>query len=186
MKFTNRVVSLIVIAAVLLAAGGVGLLIRRARIGNSQAGPEAVAGVDDASSQSPMSPDRLDGRRTAGTPEERAKLKEQRAEILKKMESLTEEEKEQFRARVSARYSSRPAGRRGYENLSPEQREEAVRRWQNMSEQEREALRKQMEERFRGVRRQGESATPSGQEEGTDAERGVETIDSEPNQSSQG
>ncbi len=175
-----------VIAAVLLVAGGVGLLIRRAHTGNSQAGPQTVAGVDDASSQSPMSLHGLEGRRTADTPEERAKLKEQRAEVLKKMESLTEEEKEQFRARVSARYSSRPAGRRGFQNLSPEQREEAARRWQNMSEQEREALRKQMEERFRAVRQRRESATQSSREEGTDAGPGVETIDSEPNQSNQG
>jgi hypothetical protein len=170
MKFSNRAVSLMVIVAALLAVGGVGLLIRRARTGNSQAGPQAVAGVDDASSQSPRLPDGLDGRRTVGTPEERAKLKEQRAEILRKMESLTEEEKEQFRARVSARYSSRQAGRRGFQNLSP---------------QEREALRKQMEERVRAVRRQRESATQSGQEEGTDAGHSVETIDSEPNQPNQ-
>ncbi len=186
MKFSNRAVSLIVIVAVLLAASGVGLLIRRARMGNSQAGPQAGAEVDDTSSQSPMSPHGLDGRWTADTPEERAKLREQRAQILKKMESLTEEEKEQFRARIRARYSGQRAGPRGFQNLSPEQREEMARRWQNMSEQEREALRKQIAERFRAVRQQKERAAQSRQEQDMSAGHGAEITDSEPNQSHQG
>lgn len=175
MKFSNKAVSLVVIAAVLLAAGGVGLLIRQARTGNSRAGAQPVAGGEDTSSPPPLPLQGLDRRGTADTPEDRAKLKEQRAQILKKLESLTEEEKEQFRARVSARYSSRPAGRRGFQNLSPEQREEMARRWQDMSEQEREALRKQRER----------AAQPR-QEEGKDAGQGTETTDSEPNQTNQG
>lgn len=115
MKSSNTVVTVVVIAAVLIAAYGVGLLVHRARTGNSSSGTsateanEAQMREDTAKlSHGPGSGKKQD------SPEMRAKLKEKRAETLEKMESATAEEKEQMRQEIRERFS-------GTQNAKPGQ-----------------------------------------------------------------
>jgi hypothetical protein len=107
MKSSNTVVTVIVIAAVLIAAYGVGLLIHQARLGSSSSpgssGTDAnrIASGDVDSSQRPRPGQSKD------TPEARAKLQEQRAEAIEKMESATEEEKARFKERIREQVGGR-------------------------------------------------------------------------------
>jgi FtsZ-interacting cell division protein ZipA len=117
MKVSNTVVSVIVVAAVLVFAYGVGLLIRQARTGGSH-GPVS-ADVNNTTSS------RRTGPGTAGakdTPEERARVKEAKAQAIEKMNSLTEEEKEKFRSQVTKKVGGRRGGK-GRQNLSPQERQ---------------------------------------------------------------
>ncbi|MGE5296591.1 MAG: hypothetical protein ACM3VT_17360 [Solirubrobacterales bacterium] len=99
MKSSNTVVTVIVIAAVLVAAYGVGLLVQRARQGNSR---PATSGVVDANRTSGKAEalQKPGMGQTGDTPESRAKVKEKRAEALEKMESATEQQKKEFREKV--------------------------------------------------------------------------------------
>jgi hypothetical protein len=103
MKASNTVVTVIVIAAVLVFAYGVGLLIRQARTGGSHA-PVSTE-VNDAQRMGPRTPE------TKDTPEARARIKEERAKAIEKMKSLTEEEKEKFRSQVAKQVSGRRRGK---------------------------------------------------------------------------
>jgi flagellar basal body-associated protein FliL len=110
MKISNRGVSVIVTVAVLVATCAVGLLVRGMRTsqGPSDAAPAPVA-----------LPPRGPGERpTRDTAAEMARLTEQRAQRLKKMDSMTDEQKEQFRAQIREHFSSRRA-----DGLSPRQQE---------------------------------------------------------------
>jgi hypothetical protein len=102
MKSSNTIVTIVVIAAVLVAAYAVGMLIHQARTGNSPSGTEA----NDVRSETAMP--HGPGGRTQDSPEARAKLKEKRAEALEKLESATEEQKTQFREEVRRRFDARP------------------------------------------------------------------------------
>lgn len=105
MKSSNTVVTVIVIAAVLIAAYGVGLLIHQARSGNSPgASGTDVNRIESGTADSSQRP--RPGQ-TKDTPEARAKLKEQRAEALKKMESATEEEKAKFKEKIREQVGGR-------------------------------------------------------------------------------
>jgi hypothetical protein len=110
MKPSSTIVTVVVIAAVLIAAYGVGLLIRQARMGNSQSPTAADAnGVKAGREAAGPAPG---GGQTKDSPEVRAKVKDSHAEMIEKMESATEEEKakfkEQVRQRVSGPRSKRP------------------------------------------------------------------------------
>jgi hypothetical protein len=116
MKVSNTVVSVIVVAAVLVFAYGVGLLIRQARTGGSH-------GPMPAEVNNPML--RQTGPGAAGakdTPEERARWREAKANANEKMNSLTEEEKAKFRSQVAKQVGGRRGGR-GRQNLSPQERQ---------------------------------------------------------------
>lgn len=99
MKSSNTIVTVVVIAAVLVAAYAVGMLIHQARTGNSPSGNEA--------NNVTVMPHGPGTGRTQDSPEARAKLKEKRAEALEKMESATEEQKAQFREQVRERFGAR-------------------------------------------------------------------------------
>ncbi|MCX5645553.1 MAG: hypothetical protein NTZ17_12900 [Phycisphaerae bacterium] len=104
MKVSNTVVSVVVIAAVLIFAYGVGMLIRQARTGGSRA--PSSAQVKDA--VSPLRPGPT-AARTNDTPEERMRLKEEKAKAIEKMSVQTDEEKQKLRDRVIKQVG----GRRG-------------------------------------------------------------------------
>jgi hypothetical protein len=116
MKLSRRIVSVIVVAAVLAGTGVVGLLIHRARTGHRT--PVDTAAARDIQEQRLAMAQQRPGssRPSRETPEERAKRREERAQILKKMASLTEEEKAQFREQIHAQVSGR-----GAHALSPDQ-----------------------------------------------------------------
>lgn len=125
MKSSNTVVTVIVVAAVLLAAYAVGLLIHQARQGDSQ--PQAAAEANEAlvrEGTAKLSHGPEAGR-AKDTPQERAKLKDQRAQALENMDSATDEQKQQFRQQVRERFADR-RGTKGTGTLST-QRPAAVR-----------------------------------------------------------
>jgi hypothetical protein len=107
MKVSNTVVTVVVIAAVLIFAYGVGMLIRQARTGGSHASsPTQAKGA--AASQRPGPA----AARTKDTPEERLRLKEARAKDLEKMSSGTDEEKAKLRDQVIKQVGGRRGGKK--------------------------------------------------------------------------
>ncbi|MBM4026642.1 MAG: hypothetical protein FJ280_14755 [Planctomycetes bacterium] len=107
MKLSNTVVSVIIIAAVLVGAYALGLLIRQARLGRLASAPSATGDPSFAGAQAAHGPGMP---RTKDTPEERAKIKDERAKILETTGSLTEEQKARFRTQVHERVGGRRAG----------------------------------------------------------------------------
>ena len=183
MKLSNTVVSIIVITAVLLSVCVVGLLIRQARTGRSEREPQTVAEANDTTTQ----PDMATSLREPGAgqaqddAEQRARLKKEREQVLEKMASLTEEEKEQFRERIRQRFSSQRAGSQRT-SLSPEEREQMRLKWENMSEEQRKAALARMRARAGAGRRPPQETGPEVPEEpNTIGEQGVEEAGSEPN-----
>ncbi|MHC4557608.1 MAG: hypothetical protein ACYS80_09925, partial [Planctomycetota bacterium] len=54
---------------------------------------------------------------------DRARLVEERAELMERFENMSEEEREQFRAQARERFAGRrPEGREGFGRLSEEER----------------------------------------------------------------
>jgi hypothetical protein len=179
MKSSNTVVSIGIIVAVVLASCGVGLLVHQARRGHPQ--PERGPDARDPSAQAAQSGPGSE--RTADTPEERAKRKEERAQILAKMNSLTDEQKEQFRNLVRQQFTA--PSKRGFPRLSPEEQEQIQQKWDSMSEEERQAWKTRLEAELRAVRRQeGSPRMVPGASSGT--EQGVQETGPEPNEAGRG
>jgi cytoskeletal protein RodZ len=114
MKSSNVLVSVIVIAAVLIFSYAVGLLIRQVRTGDRAAPPPAAGSETPAVAETPPGPGPARTKDT--TPEERARIKEQRAKALEQMNSLTEEQQEKVRSQVRQQVGGRrdnaaPGGR---------------------------------------------------------------------------
>jgi len=117
MKLSNTMVTVIVIGAVLVSAYAVGLVIREVRLGSRPAAPAAVERTE-AAAQRPGP----DAALTKDTPEERARVKEKKAEMLEKMSAATKEEQEQYRDKVIKQVGGRRGGK-GPGGLSPEERQ---------------------------------------------------------------
>lgn len=140
MKLSNTVISIIIVAVVLVSAAAVGLLIHRAQVGDSLSRPQVGTAPNEQ-----MPPEAAMAQRESGkklTEEElarRARLKERRMQALEQMQSMTEEEKEQFRQQVRQQFSSQRPRRPEPRDLSPEERERILRKWQSMAERQRAA-----------------------------------------------
>ncbi len=110
MKSSNTIVTVVIVGAVLVAAYAVGLLIRQARMGDSASSVPPAAEVNEAQVHEDTA--KLSHQPgTGGTQDSqqaRAELKNKREEALQKMDSATEEEKEQFREKVRERFSAEP------------------------------------------------------------------------------
>jgi len=128
MKASNAVVSVIVIAAVLVAAYALGLLIRQARTGSSHVSP--VREVNDTVVAPRTGPRAAS---TKDSPEERTRLKEEKAKAIEKMNSSTEEQKEKFRSQVRKQVGGGRSGQ-GLPNVSPEQQQTRKTKAQRQSE----------------------------------------------------
>lgn len=115
MKASNTVVAVIVIAAVLVFAYGVGLMIRHARTGGAAGRKPAEA--NRAATAQPAKP-RVT--QTKDTPEERARVKEQKAKALEKKEAATPEQAEEFRKQVVKSFEGRRGGKRSPNRQPPE------------------------------------------------------------------
>ncbi|NLH43028.1 MAG: hypothetical protein GX448_14405 [Planctomycetes bacterium] len=107
MKSSNSIVTVVVIAAVLIAAYGVGLLIHQARMGSNTPATSSDANTTKAvQSEAPKGP-APGGGQTKDTPEVRAQIKQRHAEMIEKMENATQEEKDKFREQVRERVGGR-------------------------------------------------------------------------------
>jgi hypothetical protein len=142
MKYMNIVVSIVVAAAVLVAAYGVGLLVRHARMHDKQSGPSAIAAADDpAAVKAMMDKQRPGGQAGHATdPNLTAKLKAEREKMLEKMKNMTEEEKHRFIEEQVRSHVGGTSGRGRFRELSPEERDKIMRKWQTMSEEEKKAF----------------------------------------------
>ncbi len=97
MKHMNVVITVIIAAAVLVAAYGVGLLVRHARTPDRQSGPAGTLTENPAilkmrlAQQSP-------GGRLAGSADsnQAARIQQERALMLEKTKNMTKEEKRRF------------------------------------------------------------------------------------------
>ncbi len=184
MKLSNTVVSIVVITAVLLSVCAVGFVIHQARTGRSEREPQTAAEANGTTSQPEMATSLGEGGagQAQDDVERRARLKKEREQVLEKMSSFTEEEKEQFRERVRQRFSSQRARRSEPWSLSAEERERMLQDWQTMSEEQRKAALARMWERAQAGRRpQGEIVPGGPREQNTDGEQRVEEVGSEPN-----
>lgn len=107
MKVSNTVVSVVVVAAVLIFAYGVGMLIRQARTGGARAPlPTQTKGTASAPRPGPTAA------RSQDTPEERMRLKEAKAKAIEKMSLRTDEEKEKLRDQVIKQVGGRRGGKK--------------------------------------------------------------------------
>jgi hypothetical protein len=164
MKLSGTMVSIIGAAVVLAGAFAIGLGIREVRARRARVEPEVTA--EPAREQVDEKPAPGPGGRQAFqdlSPEERAKRREGREQMMKKMANVSEEEREKFRAQLGERFGAmrRGDGQRP-PDLSPGQRArraeewEKVRdKWESMSEQEKEEFRAKIRERF-GSQRSGD------------------------------
>ncbi|MBN1361282.1 MAG: hypothetical protein JW993_11850 [Sedimentisphaerales bacterium] len=109
MKHLNIVVFVIVAAAILVAAYGVGLLVRQARTPEAApSSPDVAEPNAPARPEAPVvGPPGTGGSRTL-TPEQRAALKQKRAEAIADMNDATEGEKQQFREQIRDQVTPRP------------------------------------------------------------------------------
>jgi hypothetical protein len=146
MKYFSVIVSLIIAAAILVAAYSVGLLVRHGRgAGDGSASP-AVTGPNEADAAQEatvtLRPGR--GRGAASEGEMAAEIKQARAEELERMGNLTEEEKQEFRDRIRQRMGGR--GGEGTSRLTPEQKREMMEKLRSMPREEREAFEARLRE----------------------------------------
>ena len=140
MKQGNVVVSLVLIAVVLGAAYGLGLLIRQARTGKSEPAPPAAEPNEIANLEKLVPGRRSAESKPKPTPEQLAAAKQEKAEQLAEVGALTEQQKQERREalREQLRTSGREPGRLSH--LSPEEREELRQKWPQMSMEERAAV----------------------------------------------
>ncbi len=123
MKHMNIVVSVIIAAAVLVAAYGVGLLVRHARMDGQLTATESP-GARKAGM----------GRHSPADSNLAAQTRQKREQMLEKVKTMSPEEKrrlmdEQVRSRFDA------GGKGQSHKMSPEEREKIAEKWQSLSEQ---------------------------------------------------
>jgi hypothetical protein len=163
MKHSGKsIVFVLVCIGALVAAFAIGICIREIRLGGSSKTAEVPE-----KSPIELAREREQARRMPGTegtsragdlsPEERTALVEQRAGMRERFENMTEEEQEQFKAKMRERFSG--GRRRGDMGPQPELSEEDREKmreefaklraeWEGMSEQEREEARKKISEKY--------------------------------------
>jgi hypothetical protein len=106
MKHLGVLVFVIGAAAVLVAAYAVGLLVRQARMPDVEPPSQEMAEPNTVTSEDALAANRRIGRRSGElTEEEKAAARRQRAEELAGMQNLTEEEKQQFRDKISRQFT---------------------------------------------------------------------------------
>ena len=141
MKHLDVIASVVLAAAVLLAAYAIGRLVRQSRLEKGESPSPAIAQPNEAATpdaaEAALPPNR---RRPEPTPEERAEIKAERAETLAQVSSLTDEEKLQLRDDMRQRLRSRSGKPGRVPRLSPEELETLSRQLAEMTEEEKRAF----------------------------------------------
>jgi hypothetical protein len=160
-KTGTTIIFVIVCIGVLVAAYGIGLCIKKIRLGETKnesvtaANPEKSAGeIENEQTQAGQMPGvrGMDRERELSV-EERTALVEQRAGLRERFEDMTDEEREEFRAQMRERFGGRrrDSGPQLSEEDRAKMREEisALRaRWDQMTEAEREEARNQIGDKY--------------------------------------
>lgn len=157
MKLSGTVVSVIGAVVVLAGAFAIGLGIReiRSRRAETQSEPATEPDREQQVGNRPA-PGAGGGQAFQDlSPEERAERREKRQKMIEQMASMSEEEKEKFKAQMSEKFGAMRRGdRRRTRDLSSGQRarraaewEKMREKWESMSEQEKEQFKARMRER---------------------------------------
>jgi len=172
MNHSNKVVSAIVAAAVLVTALGVGLVIREVRL--RHAGDKSRAGAEPNLSETErrMLPGGgvVQSRLAA---EDRAKIKEQRGQVLEKMATMSQEEKKKFMDQMREGFRERQREMGAVGRATTDERAKLMEKWANMSDEEKEALK---EKTFREAEARRQKVT-----EGFPEVSEKQKVESEPN-----
>jgi hypothetical protein len=172
MKHMKIVVSVIIIAAVLVAAYAIGLLVRHARMNDKQSGQNT--GAEELQTQ--MGQQSPGGRYPHAADEKTLKqVKQQREQMLEKVKNMTEEEKRQFIDKQVRDRFSVSGGRGKSRKMSPEDREKLMQKAQAMTEEEKKAL---------GTQSPEPQASPGAESTGTqqNSEKGSEPGPGQPSE----
>jgi hypothetical protein len=157
MKRMNIVISIIIAAAVLVAAYGVGLVVRHARTQSRQPVP-ATVGESPATVKAMVERQRPGGK--AGRPVDAnmaAQTKAEREQMIEKMKNMTKEEKRRFMDEQVGKQFGTPGAKRPLRELSPEERDKIVAHGKIMSAEEEKAFEAQ-----KGVSPTAEAQPPAG------------------------
>jgi len=192
----TTLIFVIVWASVLFASYVIGICIRevrfqRARVeSKADTEPQVSSEVQEPGETDPLIRELAQRRPMSGpegpggprnrSPEDRAGFGEGRGDMRERLENMSEEEREQFRAQMRERFAGRRQEGGGMlQNLSEEERarfreemEELRGRWEEMSEEEREEARSQMSEKYGFVPRIGMGGRPGGNRSPGDGESG--------------
>ena len=156
MKQASVVATVILAAAVLLAAYAIGRLIRQSRLDAPQPSNQQVAEPNDVGQPNAMTSGRRINRpRKELTPEEKARNKQERAEELAQRSNLTDEEKAKLRDEMRQKLRTRRAEPGQVPQMSPEELEALAERWPQMSEAEKEKAKAAFRARMQGQGRRG-------------------------------
>lgn len=177
MKQSSVIATVILAAAVLLAAYAIGRLIRQARL--DEPPPQAVAEPNDANeAEAVMMSRRINRTRREMTAEEKARIKQERAEALAQRDDLTDEEKQKLRDDLRETLRVRGGAPGQVPQLSPEQLKSLSKQWPQMTEAEREQAKAAFRARMRSGRGSG-STQPAPNTPATEA--AAQTPAAEPN-----
>ncbi len=166
MKQMNTVTTVIIMAAVLVAAYAIGVLVREIRMGRIPAGSDVTV-LDRGT----IPPGPGTGRTGAVKPADPEEIRKEKEKVLKKMSNLTEEEKERFKAQV--RDSVVPSGSERDRNPVLKERDKRMQRWKSMSDEEKKAFEAQMKERAEGAPQPQGASPDTNQPASTTVEQGV-------------
>lgn len=182
----TTLIYVIVWASVLFASYVIGICIREVRFKHAKIASQAVtepkvsSKVQELGETDPLLRELAQRRPMRGPegmpaesnlpPEEGAGFGEGRRGMRERLENMSEEEREQFRAQMRERFAGRRREGGGmFQNLSEEDRarlreemEELRGRWEEMSEAEREEARSRMNEKYGFVPRIGMGGGPGG------------------------
>jgi len=125
MKHMNIVISVIIAAAVLVAAYGIGLLVRHARTPDR---PLTPAGAESPAALKTRLAQQSPGGRLAGAADsnEAARIQRERAQALEKTKNMTKEQKRRFMEEQAVDRFSAASSKGRSRKLSPEEREKAA------------------------------------------------------------
>lgn len=153
MKDLKEFVPVLVVAGVLVVAVVVGVVIHRAQGNGPDAGPAGTTEANVPSPDEPIAVPPLRNRSgTANTPDLRARAKEQKAQMLEQMESLTPEEKERFLSDLRARFSGGSDRTEQTSGVASEQRRRLLEEWDSLPKEQRQTVIAEIEERRRRAR----------------------------------
>ncbi len=180
MKHMNIVVSVIIAAAILVAAYAVGLLVRHARTPDGQLESAAVTPIESPATLKARVAQQLPGGGSAGAADANlaARSQQEREQMLERMKGMTKEEKQRFTMEEARKHFGAGGTRSEPRKMSPEEREKMLQKWQRMSEEEKRASDARPAE---SEPAQGEPPQAPANAEGTATQQSSEPNGAEPN-----
>lgn len=128
MKHMNIVVSVIIAAAILVAAYAVGLLVRHARTPDGQLESAAVTPIESPATLKARVAQQLPGGGSAGAADANlaARSQQEREQMLERMKGMTKEEKQRFTMEEAQALRRRRHEERTAQNVAGGTREDAA------------------------------------------------------------